>query len=259
MSGRVYFWDDRVLYVGPGLAATFHAHHAVQVCLPFSGRIRLRSSPRARWGSYAGAVIPSDVPHESDTPVAWLVTLWLDAETAQARRLVEPGERAIRAVQPSKLRAIVGRLAACSEDLDNGRLPTTVLDEVVRTLAPRERRSGPFDIRVERDRELLHSAPMRRLKLSDLAPPAVALSPSRLAHLFSAQLGLPIRRYLLWLRLRDAVREVARGATTTEAAHAAGFADAPHFDRTFRRMLGFTPSALRSASTFVQDGLSIAD
>ena len=75
MRGRVYFWEERVLYVGPGLAAGLHAHHAVQVCLPLSGPVRLRSSPGARWGSYDGAVIPSDLPHESDTPVARLVTL----------------------------------------------------------------------------------------------------------------------------------------------------------------------------------------
>ena len=29
--GRFYFWGDRALYLGPGLAATAHAHHAVQV------------------------------------------------------------------------------------------------------------------------------------------------------------------------------------------------------------------------------------
>ena len=252
MPGRVYFWDERVLYVGPGLAAGLHAHHAVQACLPLSGPGRLRSSPGARWGSYDGAVIPSDVP-QSDTPVARLVTLWLDAETPEARRLVEPGRQAIVAIPASKLRVIVPPLRAWWDDLHDGQQATRLLDDVVRVLAPGERPSGPLDLRVVRARELLHSAPMRRLKFSDLAA-AVSLSPSRLAHLLRAQLGLPVRRYLLWLRLRDALREMARGATTTEAAHAAGFADAPHLDRTFRRMFGFTPSALRRASTFVQDG-----
>jgi AraC-like DNA-binding protein len=69
-------------------------------------------------------------------------------------------------------------------------------------------------------------------------------------------MGLPVRRYLLWLRLRDAVGELARGVSVARAAHAAGFADGPHFSRTFRRMLGFTPSdALRlRPSMFVHDG-----
>jgi len=49
------------------------------------------------------------VPHESDTPVARLVTLWLDAETPEARRLVEPGRQAIVAIPASKLRPTGGR------------------------------------------------------------------------------------------------------------------------------------------------------
>jgi len=257
MPGQVYFWQDKVLYVGPGLAAGIHAHHAVQVCLPLSGPVRLRSSPGTRWHSYDGAVIPSDVPHESDTPVTLLVTLWLDADTPEARRLVEPGGHGIRAIQASKLRVLIPYLRAWWADRDDGRLAASLLDQVIRVLAPSARPKGPLDLRVAHARQVLHSAPMRRLKLADLAV-AVSLSPSRLAHLFRAELGVPVRRYLLWLRLWDALREMARGATTTEAAYAAGFADAPHLDRTFRRMLGFTPSALRRASTFVQDGYSAA-
>jgi len=81
------------------------------------------------------------------------------------------------------------------------------------------------------------------MPLAELAT-AVGLSPSRLAHLFRAQTGLPVRRYLLWLRLGDALQQLAHGVSLTTAAHAAGFADSAHFSRTFRAMLGITPSAL---------------
>ena len=70
-----------------------------------------------------------------------------------------------------------------------------------------------------------------------------------------AALGMPVRRYLLWLRLRDAIAQLARGVSITTVAHAAGFADAAHLDRTFRRMLGFTPSTARQVSQFVQSPL----
>lgn len=249
-------WEDRVLYVGPDLPSTLHAHHAVQVCISLSEPLRFRSSLRAPWRGHGGAVIPSDVPHQTDPVVPLLATFWVDAETPEARGLV--GSHVARTILPiasSQLRVLVPRLRACSEDGYDSRQAARLMDEVIRILAPCTEPSPPLDPRVVRARELLRSAPMRRLALADLAA-AVALSPSRLAHLLRAHLGLPVRRYLLWLRLRDALREMARGATITQAAHAAGFADTPHLDRTFRRMLGFTPSAVLGVSQFVQDGPS---
>ncbi|WP_157249805.1 helix-turn-helix transcriptional regulator [Nonomuraea typhae] len=73
---------------------------------------------------------------------------------------------------------------------------------------------------------------------------AVHLSESRLAHLFTGELGLPFRPYVLWERLRVALTSTAQGASLTTAAHEAGFADAAHLTRTVRRMMGDTPSAL---------------
>jgi AraC-like DNA-binding protein len=86
---------------------------------------------------------------------------------------------------------------------------------------------------------------------------AVGLSPSRLMHVFTESVGVPLRPYILWLRLQRAYGELMRGASVTEAAHCAGFSDAAHLTRTFRRMLGTTPSEVarrRSAGreAFVQ-------
>ena len=72
----------------------------------------------------------------------------------------------------------------------------------------------------------------------------VGLSTQRLRHLFVEQTGLPFRTYLLWLRLMKGLEEFAGGASLTDAAHDAGFADSAHFSRTFRRMFGTTAAAL---------------
>jgi AraC-like DNA-binding protein len=63
-------------------------------------------------------------------------------------------------------------------------------------------------------------------------------------HVFTESVGIPLRRYLLRLRVQRAAGALAAGHTVTEAAHAAGFADAPHLTRTFRRILGATPRDL---------------
>lgn len=69
-----------------------------------------------------------------------------------------------------------------------------------------------------------------------------ALSQGRFRHLFTEQIGVPYRRYVLWRRLRLATAEMMRGSSVTTAAHAAGFADAAHFARTLKTTFGVTAS-----------------
>jgi AraC-like DNA-binding protein len=155
-------------------------------------------------------------------------------------------------VERSKLGEIIPRLSECWRARCDAQRAATLMDEVVQMLAPTPHPSPGIDPRVARARAALGSAPGRRLPLAEVAA-TVLLSPSRLAHLLSDEMGMPARRYLLWLRLRDAVGQLTHDVSITEAAHAAGFADAAHLTRTFRRMLGFPPSAALRVSKFVQD------
>ena len=72
----------------------------------------------------------------------------------------------------------------------------------------------------------------------------VELSEGRLIHLFSEQVGVPLRRYVLWLRIRHIVFCLAIGKNLTDAAHEAGFADSAHLTRVFRSMFGLAPSQI---------------
>ena len=71
----------------------------------------------------------------------------------------------------------------------------------------------------------------------------IGISPSRLRHRFKEQTGLPLSRYVLWMRLRAALLEALEGKSMTEAAQTAGFSDSAHFTRTCRQMFGLPPTA----------------
>jgi AraC-like DNA-binding protein len=77
----------------------------------------------------------------------------------------------------------------------------------------------------------------------------IGISASRLRHMFKEQTGLPISRYVLWMRLRTALLHALDGASMTESAQAAGFADAAHFSRTCRQIFGLPPSAFAPVDT----------
>src|SRR5690606_40602140 len=107
------------------------------------------------------------------------------------------------------------------------------------------------DRRVERARRLLAARLDQPPPVQALAA-SVALSVSRLQHLFKQELGLSLSHYLLWRRVRATVQRVQAGISLTEAALHAGFADSAHFSRTFRRMFGLPPSSLLKDSSTVQ-------
>lgn len=72
----------------------------------------------------------------------------------------------------------------------------------------------------------LRCLPERLASNSDDSLKALAdvagLSPSRFMHVFTASVGMPLRRYILNLRLECACRELAAGGTVTSAAFVAG-------------------------------------
>ncbi|MFL1553013.1 helix-turn-helix domain-containing protein [Pseudomonas sp. D47] len=99
-----------------------------------------------------------------------------------------------------------------------------------------------IDPRVERALSALDQHLSGKVSAQALAH-AAHLSLSQLERLFTHQLGLPVRRLVLWRRVRTALRLALAGSSLTEAAHTAGFADSAHFSRTMKQMFGVTAGA----------------
>ena len=93
-------------------------------------------------------------------------------------------------------------------------------------------------------RHLRASSPSQDQSLAALAKVA-GLSEGRFMHAFTESVGIPLRPYLAWLKLQRAAAAIVTGSTLAEAAYGAGFADAAHMTRAFRRMFGVRPSELR--------------
>jgi AraC-like DNA-binding protein len=248
--GRIVMWEGASLWLMEALPASgnvanrtdSHSHHAVQVTLSLGGRFELRTSDRSL---SADAAVAPDVSHVFEAVGANAI-LFVEPESRAGRAIAKRlfGKSSLAPVPANLLddltdqlrlafnggnkddaffialgRSLVTRLAGLAE----GQLPDPRVQKIAAYVA--SRLDGPITLAA--------------------AAKSVGLSPGRVRHLFVEQTGLPFRTYLLWLRIVKAVGAFAGGASLTEAAHEAGFADSAHFSRTFRRMFGIPAAALR--------------
>jgi AraC-like DNA-binding protein len=69
------------------------------------------------------------------------------------------------------------------------------------------------------------------------------LSDSRISHLFKKEIGISIKKYFVWSKLKKAFESVVReDKNMYEASMANGFYDQAHLSNAFRQMLGISPS-----------------
>ena len=66
----------------------------------------------------------------------------------------------------------------------------------------------------------------------------LCLSSSRLSHLFSEQVGIPIKKYLILHQLERAFEEILQGESITKAAIDAGFDSPSHFAAVVKSLMG---------------------
>jgi AraC-like DNA-binding protein len=81
-----------------------------------------------------------------------------------------------------------------------------------------------------------------------------ALSPYYFTRQFTAYVGVPPYRYLIYLRIERAMRLLRESElTVTQICHRVGFNSLSHFTTTFRQHTGISPSAYRRRRDWEQD------
>ena len=236
-SFSLYLWRHRVLYVGISPDNALHRHHAAQLCVGLDAPIQARSIACEDWLCATAVLIPPDHDHQIDAGSGRILALYWEPEADDY-----PFQTPSAALAPFPIHAKAGRQLTALVDSDAE--AKDIWDVCERALNIRSRRSVTEpDPRVQRVIEHIRNVPEDDHGVDALAA-LVHLSSSRLSHVFKAHVGVPIRQFVLWTRVRTVVTLAVNGASLTEAAHAAGFSDAAHMSNAFRRMFGFAPSAL---------------
>ncbi|HEU4535992.1 MAG TPA: AraC family transcriptional regulator, partial [Polyangiaceae bacterium] len=216
------------LYVGPLVATKRHAHHAAQIIIAPQG-VSIEDGADGRLHAGA-AVIPPRLLH-GHSACAHAALLFLDGDDLASRGLSRDAEP---------------RCETWGRDALGVNVPREPTREMARALMA----SILSAVDLRQPPEPRHPAARRmcayldgsdQVDLASLSHEA-GLSPRQMRHTFARDVGLPMRAYLRWKRLRRAIAAVEGGASLSAAAASAGFADSAHLSRVFREQFGMTPT-----------------
>jgi AraC-like DNA-binding protein len=219
-----------------------HAHHAIQIVIALDGCVAICGTDDG-WRESRGIIVRPDAEHSFDCNGALGVMLFVDPESSEGAWLSASLRQEITTVQDARVDSIVSALRAFAEHPHETDDVSALIRGCVHGLRPGLAPTRRVDSRVTTVLEAIKQADDLRMSL-DTAAGMVFLSPTRFAHLFREQVGLPFSRYMLWRKLTRAMVAIASERTIAAAAHAADFSDAAHLTRTFYQMVGMAPSAL---------------
>lgn len=229
---QIFVWPQRMLALGPAFASAQHRHHTAQIAFGLDGPV-IFESPQTGRCSADMLLIPPDTPH-SHPAFGALAFLYLEPESSEWVHFPGPKEGDLVPLPFNQRLRAAARCAAVGDAVAARSLVADLIGQPANS-APRE------DALISHVIALIRRSLDGPITLATLAE-AVHLSPSRVAHRFREATGVPLRRYVLWCRVRRAAEAAMRGSSLTEAAHLAGFADAAHLSRTFRATFGVVPS-----------------
>jgi len=241
----LWLWPERFLFIGPLSRVALHRHAATVCLVSLEGELRVRLSAERRWWRGGSALIPAGCTHELDLGNHATAVLYNDPHRPYYR-LLSARERAppvFGLPRENSLRiALSGVYAAAAAGAESRALLET---ELARALDAYPR-PPELDVRVRRVLERIQQDLAQNQPLSQLAR-AVTLSPGRLQHLFLSETGVPLRRFRTWIRFRQALEQIAGGASFTQAALAAGFASSTHFSHACKAMFGVSAASVLAA------------
>ena len=240
-------------YLGKLSDTDFHSHHALQICIGLNKAFVLETQNGSK--KYQAVVIDTDIRHKFDGMDDWHLILLVDPKHEKVHQIKKnisidkTGEPAFSLLEThvDDIIHLMIQKASCNA-VNNSMNSLLVL------LSGSSQEILETDQRIQKIFNYIESLEEKKVTVKTLTT-LVNLSESRLSHIFKEQTGIPIRRYILWVRLMSALKDVISGQSMTTAAFNAGFSDSAHFNRTFRSMFGVSPSTYvkkRKNSRFVQ-------
>lgn len=233
------FWDkDNIAFISNYVEATEHSHCVLQVFLSFDAPLQVIVDGERLNGKCI--IINKNVQHEFSCNNAVYLSILIEPCSNFAKELIKQ---------------INGDYLIFNNDLEDIQCKASMLIDTndkekyidfVQSFADYlgvKRNANASDERIVELIELLQNCDCYDHTIDSFAK-EICLSPSRLSHLFCAQIGVPLKSYILFHQLEKAFTAILSGQSITDAAMLAGFNSPSHFAATVKKWMGMPVSAI---------------
>ncbi len=246
-------WKDMLLFYGSlPKQVLLHQHPVIQLIISTEDAF-MKKNENGEWEPYTSLMVAPNVAHECDAVGKKLFSLNIDPESSIGNHILQ-----------SKIKDQSFRILS-KEEFDYFNFSTVEsliekedfmeLYEFIQSFFYQndnnKKVAKHIDERIIRVRDYIRNNIHNRIETRELCE-LTFLSESRLLHLFKEEMGLPVRNYILWIRIKLAIELVFDGHNLTYAAHEAGFSDSSHMSKTFVKSIGLNPAELLKNSKFIQ-------
>ncbi|MBM9577845.1 helix-turn-helix transcriptional regulator [Leptospira sp. 201903070] len=228
------------MYATNAMQTDFHEHYAATLAIALKTNISIETELGKE--EYRVALVGPNTYHRTVSPGVEMIALLIDPETYEYRSIsdgIKTGE--VKRLGITAFLPLMERLW----NLYNGNLNNEdawgLHLDLLQCVFPFRRLEKNIDERIRRIAYKIRTELPDSIRMKEIGKD-FSISEDRLIRLFKENLGIPLRRYLLWVRILSTVKLLKEGKNITEAAHAAGFSDSAHFTRTFKENFGFVPS-----------------
>ena len=255
---HVYQCNECILLTSNALGKDNYSHHALKIAFAMENdRFCIQHSQST--SSVDAAIIKPDYPHHIDTHDTWHALLLINPESEQAKSIIDRYLYNTNTYHPNigTIKTAKKLLAPFINNSNDSFLAGQTIIKLIANFTDHSVNRNTVEPRIQVIIDQINNCNGSLPSINHLAE-QVSLSTSRLSHLFSQEMGVSLKQYLLWQKLYHAGSRIATGELIMEAAVAAGFSDAAHFTRKFTKIFGLPPSKILKTTEsmhFISDSI----
>lgn len=214
-----------------GLETELHSHPAIEILKDPNGKMTFSNADTTQ-KNLSLVIIDANVPHRISAPQSNLQVLMTEYHEVSVKRFLSEHGICLKYGFYTSANPSLFNMYSLSEILSSGERDHQYDDRVIQVLIYLQEHEMKYDNLMEELTDLVH------------------LSKSRLSHLFSDQVGISIKKYHLWCKLRNTIAQhLDKEEDLFASLINSGFYDQPHFSRAFKTMLGVNPTKAYNSRT----------